>query len=221
MMLRPADYYARAQGVKAILYGAPGHGKTPLLTTVENAALLLTEPGSKSLAGSQMPTAPGFSVEEIEAFVKWAKGSAEAKKYDAFLIDSISELAEIYVKWAQKKYSHGQKAFGAANEKVLEILDTFYFMPNKHVIFTAKEGRSYDGDAQVRHPWFPGKELGIKFPHRVDFILHLGIYSIPNVGPTLAIRTANGDGVMARARSVKLQTFEPPDLGALIRKEIS
>jgi hypothetical protein len=54
--LRPARDFAVQYGVKAIVYGPPGSGKTPVINTAPRPVMLVCEPGLLSMRTSTVPT---------------------------------------------------------------------------------------------------------------------------------------------------------------------
>ena len=106
--LKPAGTLAQRYGVKAIIYGAPGSGKTPLISTAPRPVLMATEPGLGSMRNSTVPTWEAHTAEKIDEFMKWATSSTEMQQYDTIAIDSLSNLAEIFLTREQKEEKHVQ-----------------------------------------------------------------------------------------------------------------
>ena len=218
--LRPANDFAIQYGFKSIIYGPPGSAKTPLLNTAPRPLLLATEPGLLSLRGSTIPTFCAFTSAAIDDFFKWFFNSNETKKFDTIGVDSISQLAEIYLTDAKKSNKHGMKAYGEMEERTYAQLKGLYFTQHKHTYLIAKEEIINDNGAQIRRPHFPGKALGIKVPHDYDAILRLAMHNVPGVGQKLAFRCVGSLEEMARNRTGTLSEFEPPNFSELVRKAI-
>jgi len=215
--LRPASQLAQRFGVKSILYGGPGTGKTPLTNTAPRPVLCAAEPGLLSMRGSSVPTFEAYTVPKLEEFWQWLFTSAEAKNYDTVAIDSVSQVAEIYLTKYLHENKDGRKAYGELSRKVMEIANALYYLPQKHIYLIAKQGTD-DGGIKKR-PWLPGQDLNVKIPHLYDEILHIGnvqIVGIPK--PVLAIRTKDSFDVVARDRSGMLEEFEEPHIGRLFEK---
>lgn len=216
--LRPAKDFAVQFGVKAVIYGPPGSGKTPVLNTAPRPVLLACEPGLLSMRNSNVPTYLGYTASAIDEFFKWFFNSAETKNFDTIAVDSTSQMAEIYVEEAIKNNKHGLKAYGEANTRTMEHLNGLYFTRFKHTYLIAKEVWSEVDGMRMRMPYHPGKELPIKIPHRFDAILQLGIQNIPGYGQQKAFRCQGSLDTMARDRTGSLAEFEPPDFGKLVIK---
>ncbi len=226
---RPAHEFALNYGVKAICFGKPGSGKSPLCVgTAPNPCVLMCEPGFLSLKGSNVPTYAAFNPARIAEFFAWAKGSAETRKYDTFIIDSASQAAEIIVdaelggSSKAGNQAHGQQAYGKMSRVMMEYMTQLYFMPQKHIILICKlQNQEVNQGASIyRRPYFPGKELNVRIPHLFDLIVEMGLFNVPGVtpSPVRAVRTKEHFDAMARDRSGKLDEYEQPDFKKIIAK---
>ena len=79
---KPAREFARSYGVKALIYGAAGTGKTPILNTAPRPVLLACETGLLSMRNSNIPTFQALGVSKIKEFFDWLEKSSEAKNLD-------------------------------------------------------------------------------------------------------------------------------------------
>lgn len=220
--LKPAYQCSAQYGVKALAHGGPGSGKTPLVKTAPRPVMCVTEPGLLSLRDWDGPVWEAYTAKAIDEFFDWLKRSNETSNFDTIAVDSVSQMAEIYLAEAEKTNKHGLKAYGDMAEKVTEHTDTLYYLKNKHVYLIAKQQLSSEGGGIVKkRPYFPGKECNVKIPHLYDEILHIGVHNIPGSGEYRAIQTADSLTAAARDRSGKLNEYEPCDLGALFAKCMS
>jgi hypothetical protein len=230
--LQPLGSLAKRYGVKAVLYGKPGTGKTPMIATAPRPVILMTEPGALSVRNvMNVPAWEAYTPERIEEFFEWWFKSAEAKNFDTLGMDSGSQIAETILKQELKKQKDGRKAYGEMSRRCMEWFDQLFFMPNKHIMMICKQmmvetGKSIskqDGAFVVEliyqaQPYFPGKELNILVPHRYDAILNVDYVNVPGVGKTAAIRTKETNEYLARDRSGNLAEIEPPNITQLIAK---
>lgn len=233
--LKPVSQLVQKYGVKSLVYGPPGGGKTPMITTAPRPVLLVTEPGLLSMRGSNIPAWEGYTADKIDEFFKWCGQSNETKNFDTICIDSISQLSEIVLTKYLGTCKDGRKAYGELSRVVMDYVDQLYFMPQKHVYIIAKESKqeeivwSFTGPMPVQNtvikkiPYFPGQDLNIKVPHRYDEILRVAKGMIPGVqGEQRFIRTGGPEHeLLARDRSGKLSEYEPQDLTALFNKIMS
>lgn len=217
--LKPASQLVQRFGVKAVCFGGPGSGKTPLLTTAPRPVLCAVEPGLLSMRGSNIPTWEAYSRPKIEEFFAWFFTSKEAAQYDTLGIDSISQLAEIILtdELRPSKNKDGRAAYGKLSVAVMDLMNALYYLPNKHIFLIAKQGTE-DGTGKKK-PYFPGQDLNVKIPHMFDEVLHLGLHQVPGViQPVRSIQTKENFEIFARDRSGNLDEFEPPDLSVLFTK---
>src|ERR1700677_1235748 len=171
--LRPARDFAQNFGVKAVIYGPAGSGKTPIINTAPRPLLLATEPGLLSMRTSNVPTFCGYSASAIDEFFQWFFQSAETKNFDTLAIDSTSQMAEVYLQAALKTNKHGLAAYGEMATNTLKHLNTLYFTQYKHTYLIAKQEIISENGLTIRRPYYPGKQLPVELPHKYDQILHL------------------------------------------------
>lgn len=216
--LKPAKDFALQFGCKAIVYGGAGTGKTPLLNTAPRPLLLACEPGLLSMRGSNIPTYEAYTAARIDDFFKWFFNSAETKNFDTLGVDSVSQMADIYLQEAAKTIKHGLQQYGEMATRTMGHIRTLYFKRQKHTYLICKEEILNVNNVQYRRPYFPGKQLNIDIPFQFDAILHLAKVPIPNVGEQLAFRCIGSYDVMARNRVGTLNEFEPPNFADIVQK---
>lgn len=218
--LRPINQWANNLGMKAILYGPPGIGKTPVALTAKNPVALICEPGLMSVRKiTNIPAYYADTPQKLDEFFTWFfQKPKERNQFQTLVVDSISQMAEIYLKKELKEQSHGLKAYGNMSTKMMEWLEALFYLPNFDVILIAKQQSPEEGKTSKHRPYFPGNELNIKVPHLFDQVLHFSEAQIPGVGKVPAIRTKSSFDVMARDRSGNLDEFEQPNMTAIAEK---
>lgn len=220
--LRPAREFAQNFGVKAVIYGPPGSAKTPLINTAPRPVLLACEPGLLSMKTSNVPTWLGYDAKNVDAFFSWFFNSTETKNFDTLAVDSVSQMAEIYLQDAQKTNKHGMAAYGEMARNVMEHMRRLYFFPQKHTYLIAKEQVLDDNGVKVRRPYYPGQQLPTDIPHLYDGIFRLSKSFIPGmVGETLAFRCVGTTDIIARDRTGNLNEFEEPNFAKLVAKAMA
>lgn len=223
---RQAKEFALRYGVKAVVYGGPGTGKTPICAlTAPRAGVIITEPGYLSMRNQTSLTLPAFNIQAFDDFMTWATLSAEAKQFHTFVIDSISQICERHISDGLAKGNksggdaHGKKVYGDMARWAMGHLNTLYFMQEKHIVLITKQHTIDLNGVMYAKPYFPGQELPVRVPHLFDAVLRLGTWTIPGVaGPTRAFRTREQYDMMARDRSGNLEEYEPADLTKLFAK---
>ena len=214
--LKPARDFARMYGVKAVIYGPPGSGKTPLVGTCPRPVLLAVEPGMLSMRNSNVPTWMAPNKARIDEFMKWFENSSEAKNFDTLAIDSTSQMCNIALD--ESKAKHGLAQYGEMADYVWPYMQRLYFMKEKHMFLIAKEELTVDGK---RRPSYPGQVLNKDIPHLYDCILRIAKVPIPNVGETLAFQCNGTIDIIARNRTGDLADFEPPNFNDIVKKVMS
>jgi hypothetical protein len=214
--LRPAGDFARHYFVKMLLFGGPGSGKTPLVTTAPAPVLFAAETGLATMRGSNVPTYPILNTATARAAIDWITSDAkDAAQFQTVFVDSGTQMAQNALDHWLPLRSDGRKAYGDMDKEMYPLFNRLYYQKNKHVVIVAKE--SIDGE-ENRIPIFPGKSMNSWVPHLFDLIAHLGIYSA-GAWRGLALRChPEFEKVKVRARYRTLDPLEPPDLSALFRK---
>lgn len=223
--LRPAKDFANQYGVKGLIYGPPGSAKTPVINSCPRPVLLACEPGLLSMRNSMVPTWQAHTPALIDEFFKWLFFSNETKQFDTVAVDSVSQMADIYLQAALSGTSksgnkmHGMAAYGEMARNVMDHLRPLYYLQQKHAYLICKEQSFEENGFKGRRPFFPGQQLPVEVPHLYDEILHLMKRNVPGVvGETLAFRCHQSIDIMARDRTGSLAEYEPPDYGKIIIK---
>lgn len=221
--LKPASQLAQRFGVKAIVYGGPGSGKTPLVRTAPRPVLCVCEPGMLTMrTATNIPAWDAYTPERIDEFFTWITQSAEARNFDTVCIDSISQMAEIFLVQELGRNKDGRKAYGEMYRHTMKHLNDLYYLPQKHTYLIAKQGIIDEDGGTLRKPYFPGKELNIQVPHMYDEVWHIGLNNIPGQPkPVPAVRALPTFGTFARDRSGRLNELEYPELSQLFAKCMS
>ena len=129
-------------------------------------------------------------------------------------------MADVYLQEAMNGKSksgakkHGLAAYGEMADEVMKHLRPLFFQPDKHCYIICKQTVE-DG---IKKPYFLGKQLPTEVPHLYDGILHLGIHNVPGMGQVSSFQCRQSIDVIARDRSGRLNEFEPPDFGMVIKK---
>ena len=228
--IKAAREHATLFGVKALIYGPAGVGKTPIIASAPRPLLLSIEPGLLSMRNSDVPTTLAHDAKAIDDFFKWFFNSNETKAYDTLGIDSASYMASVYLLAATRGTSkqgnkkHGMAAYGEMADNVMEHLRTLFYVKEKHVYLICKEEIADVDYQSLRRPYFPGNVLNTDLPYLYDFILRLGKYnSIPGAPPGehLAFQCVGNMNVLARNRTGNLNEYEPPNFSDLVNKAMS
>jgi len=218
IQIRSTEHIA-ADGVKMLVYGAAGAGKTSLIPTLPSPVVLSAEGGLLSIAGANIPFVDVQDMDTLRDAYAWLKDSAEAKPYKSVCLDSISEVAEVVLAAELRKNKDGRAAYGEMNSTMAELIRAFRDLPGRHVYMSAKLEKSQDETGRMLYnPSMPGKSLTQQLPYFFDFVFPLRVERDAE-GKTQRALMTDSDGLwLAKSRSHQLDAWEAPDLGAIINK---
>lgn len=208
-----------AHGVKMLVYGHAGAGKTSLIRTLPNPVILSAEAGLLSIADAELPFIEIKTIDDLHEAYKWATQSKESEQFESVALDSISEIAEVVLNAEKKLTKDPRQAYGALQEQMTDIIRSFRDLSGKNVYFTAKCEKSQDESGRMLYsPSMPGAKLGQQLPYFFDEVLALRVEKDSEGTPQRALMCESDGLWQAKDRSGKLGQWEAPDLGAIIRK---
>jgi phage nucleotide-binding protein len=205
-------------GVKLLVYGAAGSGKTSLITTLPKPLVLSAEAGLLSIQDADLPFIEITTIDDLRQAYVYVTGEAGAE-YESVALDSISEIAEVVLNAEKKIAKDPRQAYGAMQEQVSDLIRAFRDLPGKHVYMSAKLEKSQDEMGRMLYaPSMPGNKVGQSLPYFFDEVLALRVERDAE-GNTQRALMCDTDGLWAaKDRSGKLAPWEAPDLGAVIEK---
>jgi len=208
-----------ANGVKILVYGAAGAGKTSLIRTLPAPVVLSAEGGLLSIQDANLPYIEIASMDDLREAYSWLTSADEAKCYQSVALDSISEVAEVVLHHEMKLNKDGRAAYGEMNTVMAELIRAFRDLPGRHVYMSAKLEKSQDEMGKMLYnPSMPGKSLTQGLPYFFDEVLALRVERDAE-GQTQRALMCDSDGLwLAKDRSGKLNGWEAPDLGEIIAK---
>ncbi len=208
-----------SNGVKLVVYGPAGAGKTTLIRTLPNPIILSAESGLLSIQDSDLPFIEITSMDDLTEAFAWASQSEEAKGFESIALDSISEIGEVVLNYEKKLTKDPRQAYGALSEQMTDIIRAFRDLPSKNVYFSAKLEKSQDEMGRLLYnPSMPGKALTQALPYLFDEVLALRVER-DEAGQAQRALMCDSDGLwLCKDRSGKLSNWEAPDLGEIIAK---
>ena len=208
--------------VKVLVYGLSGAGKTTLLPSLPSPIVLSAEAGLLSIRGSDIPFIEIKSMDDLREAYAWLSESEEAKKYESVGIDSLSEIAEVVLSNEKKNCKDPRAAYGEMQDQVSSLIRAFRDLPGKHVYMSAKAERSQNETGALLYaPSMPGNKLGQSLPYFFDLVFALRCENDTEGKIARVIQTDTDGFWVAKDRSGKLDMWESPDLGEIIKKVLS
>lgn len=214
---RTSDVHTK--GIKALVYGQAGAGKTTLATTMPNPIIISAEGGLLSIKDADLPYVEITSMEQLKEVYQWLANDPDARSFESVVVDSISEIGEVVLIHEKEVNKDGRAAYGEMAAQMQSLIRSFRDLPNSNVLMTAKVEKSQDESGRMLYsPSMPGSKIGQQLPYFFDEVLALRVEKDAE-GITQRALMCDSDGLWAaKDRSGKLAPWEAPDMGALIRK---
>lgn len=214
------DQAAQMNGVKVLVYGQAGVGKTVLCSTAPNPIILSAEGGELSLRNLRIPMIEITTVQDLTEAHQWLSSSAEAKQFQTVCIDSLSEVAEVVLNNAKRQVKDPRQAYSEMIEKMETTIRMFRDLPGMNVYMSAKMEPTKDElTGVVKYgPAMPGKQLAVKLPYFFDEVFRLGVNKTPQGESYRFLQTQPDIQYEAKDRSGVLAPVEPPHLTQLFNK---
>lgn len=210
------EYNPLTNGIKMMVYGSYGVGKTPLLATAPQPCIISAEKGMLSLRRTHTPFVEVTGYKSLVESYNWAASSAEARQYFTLGVDSLSEMADVLLQEEKRLQKDPRKAFYEVYDKVIGYARAMRDLPGRTVVLVAKEEFSNDvNGVKLFQPAIPGNKLGINLPYYFDEVIRMVIWP----GSTQRVLcTRTNYQHQARDRSGMLDENEPPNLEHVFRK---
>ena len=226
---------AHMNGVKCLIYGDSGMGKTalcatapaPLIISAESGLLVLNKRNLEKLYGVANPSIsydiPVIQIRNVQDLTDahaWLLSAAEAKQFQTICVDSISEIGEVVLNNAKRQVKDPRQAYGELIEKMESVIRAFRDTPDKNVYMSAKLEPMRDELTGVTRfgPSMPGAKLGQKLPYFFDEVFKLGVNKDQQGTSFRFLQTSADLQNMAKDRSGALDMMEPPHLTHVFNK---
>jgi hypothetical protein len=222
---------AGRKGIKVLVYGNAGMGKSMLCATAPRPAIISTESGLLSLKRGNIERVhgvgtPGITydipVKEVKDFATFKKAIAQcvawfkAGSIETICIDSLSEIAEVCLREALRLNKDGRAAFGDMADDILELCKSLRDLEGPNVYVSTKQGLS--SDSGLQGPSLPGKFLDREIPYVFDEIFQACLADDGKGGKQFVLRTRSDFTVYGKDRSGALEMIEYPALYNIIAK---
>jgi len=205
-------------GLKVILYGPAGSGKTrTCATTGEPTLIISAEGGLLSIkdAPKNITVAEIHSRAEFEEVLKYLQSEGPPPWV---CIDSISEIAEIVLAEEMEKTKMKMQAYGELGIVVTALVKSFRDLPC-NVVMTCKQARSKDDSRgqMLYEPGMPGQKLSAALPHYFDIVSAMRVFKHDDELQHW-MQCNRDEQYEAKDRSGRLDLFETPNLASIKSK---
>ena len=200
-------------GIKVVVHGVSGVGKTVLCTTAPKPIIISSERGLLSLSKMDIPFIEVNTVKDVDDAYNYLKAD---KEYDTICVDSISEIADKVIVELKKSVSDARQAYGQLSDSLGSVIRKFRDLKGKNVVFIAKSRRLDDEEAGTwqMEPFITGRALPFQLPYLVDEVFY---YDIDRKGNRI-LCTKSSRKYIAKDRSGMLDEFEKPNLTEIFKK---
>lgn len=235
MQITNVSQLSTSNGIKSLIYGGSGVGKSVLTATLPQPIMISNEGGVLSLRRQNlerifgvgnplvtydMPVIPVQTVNDLSEAYQWASESKEASKYGSVALDSISEIAEVVLTNAKMLVKDPRQAYGELIDKMEMLVRSFRDLPGKNVVLISKMEPQKDEMTGITSfvPSMPGAKLSNKLPYFFDEVLALRIGRTVD-GTQYRFLQAQPDlQYTAKDRSGALDMIEEPNLTKVFSK---
>ena len=211
---------AHLNGLKVLVYGESGAGKTRLLTTTgEPTVVISAEAGLLSIRDSDVSVIEVGSIADVHEAYEFLAGG-DGARFKWVCLDSISEIAEVVLADEKRNEKDPRRAYGAMSEQMVELVKAFRDLPGRNVYVSAKLDKVKDEitGGLMYGPSAPGQQLGKALPYLFDEVWMLRVERDADGNLTRWLQTQGDNQRIAKDRSGALEMFETPDLAAVIAK---
>lgn len=206
-------------GIKILVYGKAGTGKTTLCGTAPSPLIVSAESGLLSLRHKSIPVVQVTCMQDVWDVFTWLNSPA-ANNILTVCLDSLSEIAEVCLSAEKKKTKDGRAAYGNFTEEMIPLVKGFRDLKRKHVVVTAKEQAVTNDVTNVTTygPSAPGRSVGPALPYLFDEVFHANTGRDQTGKVYHYLRTRADAQTDAKDRSGVLDEIEYPDLTNIINK---
>ena len=207
-------------GIKTLVYGRAGTGKTTLCGTAPKPVIISAESGLLSLRRVSLPVIEIAEIQDVYDAYQWVVQNGQAHGIQTICLDSLSEIAEKVLETAKKKTKDPRQAYGSLIDEMIPMVKAFRDLKGYNVVVTCKEtADKNEVTGVIRYgPESPGRTVGPALPYLFDEVFHASIGKDNSGKDYYYLRTSPDLTVEAKDRSGVLDTIEYPDLTHIFSK---
>lgn len=221
LVFSTSDKAVEDHGVKALVFGNAGAGKTVFCSTAPAPLIISAESGLMSIRHKKIPIVQVSDIKDVEEAYTWCQLNGRKSGIQTICLDSISEITEKCLVSEKNRTKDPRQAYGEMATRVIELTKKFRDLAGFHVVVACKQTQIVDAITGVAKavPLAPGQQVGPALPYLFDLVL----YAYTDVDPATnkkyhALRTRASYNYEAKDRSGVLDEIEYPDFSNIIRK---
>lgn len=209
------------QGLKCLVYGRAGAGKTVLsCTTGEPTLLISAEAGLLSVkqAPKYIKVAKVESLSDLDELYDFLlddvnENGPDDRMFTWVALDSITEIAEQILSYEKENANDPRKAYGELQDRMLKLMKKFRDLPHYDVLMTSKmQIGENENQRKTYQPMMPGTKLSQQIPYLFDEVFCLRVEKDDDGDDYRILQTCPDVSYDGKDRSGKLDDFEEPNL---------
>ena len=218
--INPAEAI-QGHGLKMLVYGGAGTGKTVLCATANEPTLIISaEAGLLSIrnAPKNVTIVEVNDRQETEDVLRYL----QTESTPAWVcIDSITEIADRVLDVEKQRHKNSWQSYGETKDIMSAMIRGFLDLPETNVLMTGTVKKEKD-DADGKFHYecmMPGGSLRAAMPHFFDLVGAMRVFKDKDTGAVdHYIQTHRDDQWDAKDRSGLLDNYEAPSLASLKEK---
>lgn len=218
MNIQSAKDIQNNKKIKIMLHGPSAAGKTRLLKTLPEKALILnSDKGLRTIAGAaNLDFFDVSSWSEAEEFLNYIKTAECKEKYSWIVFDSVNALADIKLRdLVEIKKIEGFKVWDKYGSFVLSLLMILRDQESYNTIcIFASTPKTTDQGITIQTYGIQGNMVGLRPPEFFDEVFAVK----QDKDGKRVIQTNSANGLICKDRSEKLLPIEDADLSKILAK---
>ena len=210
-------------GVKCIIFGGPGVGKTRSIATAPKPIIISAEEGLLSLMEVDVPFIEVKSLDDLNEAYNFLKKDA-GQTYKTIGLDSLSEIAEVLIAQELPKHKDGRQAYAALAQAMIPMLKKFRDLKGVNTVFSCKkiDVKDEETGTVTTELMLPGNVLSNQVPYIVDELFYMDVdrKGIPflQVKPSRKVFCKDRSGALNRDGEYAKDENSVPDMSAIFKK---
>lgn len=209
-------------GVKCIIYGGAGVGKTRTIATAPSPIIISAEEGLLSLMEVEIPYIEVKTLQDLDDAYNLLKKDA-GQTYKTIGLDSLSEIAETLIAQELPKHKDGRQAYAALAQAMIPMLKKFRDLKGVNTVFSCKkiDVKDEETGTVTTELMLPGNVLSNQVPYIVDELFYMDVdrKGIPylQVKPSRKVFAKDRSGALDPAGVFAKDANSVPDMTAIFK----